>query len=147
MAKPTPSSKPFELRGFPKDLMARASFGPKPAAVVWIRDADTVLAMLDNGRKSYDLEGLRLYGINAPDAGKEGATVADEERSRQRLAELLGFDLDAAYTGEDVVAHCLVHTLPGEDKYGRWLVRIELADGRIANEVLVEEGFAREANY
>lgn len=134
-----PSKRPLELRGFPAELFARARFGPLPASIVWVEDGDSVRGMVDGGRRRYELDDLRLFGVNAPDAGKDGATAADEARWRSRLAELLGFDLEAADRGEDVVAHCLIHPSPGEDKYGRWLVSIELPDGRIANEVLGRE--------
>ena len=134
-----PPKKPLELRGFPRGLFARARFGPLPASVTWVEDGDTVRAMVDGGRRKYELDDLRLYGVDAPDAGKNGATAEDEARWRRRLAELLGYDLEAADRGEAVVAYCLVHPSPEEDKYGRWLVSIELPDGRIANEVLAAE--------
>lgn len=73
--------------------------------------------------------------------------AADEEASRRRLAELLGFDSAAAREGNPVVIYCLIHPMPAEDKYGRWLVRVELPGGRITNEVLVEEGFAKRRSY
>lgn len=140
-----PKKRPQQFRNFPPALFAKAGFGPYPAVIEWVEDGDTVRALVDNGRRSYDFEDLRLYGVDAPDAGKNGATAEDEARSRRRFAELLGFDLEAAERGEEARAFCLLHTAPGEDKYGRWLVRIELAepDGRMVDAVMVDEGFAR----
>lgn len=140
---PRPKKRPAQFRSFPEALFARAGFGPYPAVIEWVEDGDTVRAIVDNGRRSYDFEDLRLAGVDAPDAGKNGATAEDEERSRRRLAELLGFDLEAARRGEEARAYALLHTTPGEDKYGRWLVRIELLDGRMVDAVMVGEGFAR----
>lgn len=142
-----PENKPLELRGFPRALMARCFKGESPVGIVWVEDGDSVKAMVDNGRGSYDLEDLRLFGIDAPDAGKNGMTAADERASQENLAELLGFDLEAAERGEWVVAHGLVRTAPGSDKYGRWLVWLESEDGAVVNDAQVAQGFAVYRDY
>lgn len=119
--------------------MNRAVFGPLPASVVWVEDGDTVRAMIDGGRRRYELDDLRLAGIDSADAGKLGATSADEAYWRSRLAELIDFDLEAADRGEMVKAPVLIHTLSEEDKYGRRLCLIERPDTTIVNAILADE--------
>ena len=142
-----PEKKPFELRGFPPELMARCFKGPKPIAITWVEDGDSVRGTADDGRGGFDHADFRLSGIDAWDAGKKGKTAADERASRENLARLLGFDLEAAERGELVVAHRLFYTAPGADKYGRWLIYVEISPGVMANNVQVEEGFAVWADY
>lgn len=134
-----PEKKPMELRGFPRSLMNRAVFGPYPGSIVWIDDGDSLRGLIDYGGRNYKLEDLRLLGVAAPDAGKEGATAEDEAFWRRRLAELLGFDLAAADAGEFVRVFCLIHTTAKEDKYGRRLCLIEREDGKLINEILEKE--------
>ena len=142
-----PEKKPFELRGFPPELMARCFKGPKPLAVTWVEDGDSVGGTADDGRGRFDHADYRLAGIDAWDAGKRGKTYADELASRENLAKLLGFDLEAADAGELVVAHALFYTAPGRDKYGRWLIYVELSPGVMANDLQVEQKFAVYQDY
>ncbi len=144
---PRPEKKPFELRGFPPGLLARCFKDPKPLAITWVEDGDSLSGTADDGRGRYDHTDFRLAGINAPDAGKGGATYAEERASTENLARLLGFDLEAAGRGELVVAHKLFYTAPGRDKYGRWLIFVELELGLTANDAQVLQGHAVYHDY
>jgi endonuclease YncB( thermonuclease family) len=57
-----------------------ATFGPYPAAVVYVHDGDTFRAVLDLGMDVAYTTNVRVYGINAPelstDAGKVAADYA-----------------------------------------------------------------------
>ena len=144
-----PQKKPFELRGFPPGLMALCFTEYKPLAITWVEDGDSIRGTADDGRGRFDHADFRLAGINAPDAGKSGATAAQERASTENLAEILGFDLEAAEAGELVVVHKRFRTAPGADKYGRWLIYVEadFATGLTANQLQVEQGHAVYATY
>ncbi|TVS09405.1 MAG: nuclease [Gammaproteobacteria bacterium] len=92
--------------------------------VHWIADGDTV--RLEDGRR------VRLLGIDAPETGgRDGRPQYYASEARARLIELvsdtpLRLQLDAQE----------------QDRYGRVLAWLYLPDGRLVNEILVEEGFA-----
>ena len=142
-----PQKKPFELRGFPPELMARCFTDWKPLAITWVEDGDSIRGTADDGRGRFDHADFRLAGIDAPDAGKNGATAADERASQVNLAKILGFDLKAAEADELVVVHKLFRTAPGTDKYGRWLIYVETEPGLTANQLQVEHRHAVYAAY
>ncbi|WNO25880.1 nuclease [Arthrobacter phage Altadena] len=95
--------------------------------VRWV-DGDTVYLTVDLGFRMSSTTSFRLYGIDTPERGRPGAKDASA-----RAAEL-------APAGSEV--HIRTHKDP--DKYGRWLVEVEIPErfGVTVNEVLVEEGHA-----
>lgn len=91
----------------------------------WV-DGDTVDLRVDLGFKMYAETRFRLYGIDTPERGAPGwseATAAAKEFAPE---------------GSYVVAQ----TYKDGDKYGRWLALIELEDGSMVNERLIEGGYA-----
>lgn len=94
-----------------------------PATVRAAIDGDTLL--LRDGRL------VRVIGINAPELGKDGAP--DQPLARTAQARL------AALTAAPVI---LVQEQEPRDRYGRLLAHILLADGRFAEDILVQEGLA-----
>lgn len=101
----------------------------------WV-DGDTdwmwVEKEIDNGfrviTKSRHLLEFRMWGCDTPERGKANYAAATA-RSEQLCP---------------VGVPCQVQTYKPrpEDKYGRWLVRILLPDGRWLDEVLIAEGLA-----
>ncbi|WP_161946190.1 thermonuclease family protein [Desulfonatronum thiosulfatophilum] len=92
--------------------------------VKWIPDGDTI--HLEDGRR------VRLLGIDAPEFGRDNASDQYYAReARDYLRRLVG-DRPVRLEADD----------QGPDRYGRILAYVYLADGRMANQVLVEEGMA-----
>lgn len=92
--------------------------------VQWIPDGDTI--HMEDGRR------VRLLGIDAPEMGREGEPDQYYAReSRDYLRRLIG-DRPVRLEGDN----------QEPDRYGRLLAYVFLPDGRMANEVLVEEGLA-----
>jgi len=100
----------------------------------------------------------RLLGIDAPEM--TGLSRREGVRARNRVLQLLtqldnNDNEEEAYPGdlltrEQIRRRCLnCHTIfkvtcKGNEKYGRVLVRITLADGRDLADILVREGLANE---
>ena len=92
--------------------------------VEWVPDGDTI--HLEDGRR------VRLLGIDTPEMGRDGGPDQYYAReSRDYLRRLIG-DRPIRLEADN----------QGPDRYGRLLAYVFLADGRMANEVLVEEGLA-----
>lgn len=94
------------------------------AQVRWVPDGDTI--HLEDGRR------VRLLGIDAPELGRDKTPDQYYAReSRDALRRLIdGRRIRLETDGQ------------GEDRYGRLLAYVFLPDGRMANEVLVEQGLA-----
>lgn len=108
-------------------LCAVATFGPYPALVTRVTDADTIALDLDLGFGVHQLAlSCRVFGINAP----ELSTPAGKD------ARAFALTLLAAGDRVSVLSH-------GFDKYaGRFDGSITLADGRDFASVLVAAGHA-----
>ena len=94
------------------------------ARVRWVPDGDTI--HLEDGRR------VRLLGIDTPELGRDGTPDQYYAReSRDGLRRLIdGRRIRLETDGQ------------GEDRFGRLLASVFLADGRMVNEVLVEQGLA-----
>lgn len=105
-------------------LFRAASLSAQDVRVKWVPDGDTL--HLEDGRS------VRLMGIDAPEMGRDGSPdqyFAREARDYlRRLVE--GRPLRLETDGQ------------GPDRYGRVLAAVFLPDGRMVNEILVEEGLA-----
>ncbi len=92
--------------------------------VKWVPDGDSL--HMEDGRK------VRLMGIDAPEMGRDGAPEQYFAReSRDYLRRLVD--------GRPIRLETDGH---GTDRYNRVLACAYLSDGRMINEVLVEEGLA-----
>ena len=93
--------------------------------VAHVYDGDTV--RLDDGRK------VRFIGINTPEIGHDGEPSEPQgEEARQALQQLL--------QGQSRIA--LHYGKEREDRYGRLLAHLYLADQRSVQEYLLEQGVA-----
>lgn len=93
----------------------------------WV-DGDTVDLRVDLGFKMWAETRFRLYGIDTPERGQTGWAEATAEAKR------------LAPEGSFVIAE----TYKDGDKYGRWLALIEIEDGAVVNQKLIDGGFAVE---
>lgn len=126
----------FLVAGLLTGQPAAAAVAPAPltGTVTWIYDADT-FDVAPHGR-------VRLLGIDAPEK-----TASDRDRNFARLG-IAGRHLRKVHGAG--LAWCL-HNLKGRqvtltfdktrrDRYGRLLAYVHLADGRLLNRWLLEEG-------
>ncbi len=101
-------------------------------------DADTIWFDIDLGFFTWlHYPPVRLTGIDAPELRGE---------EREKGIEARDYTVDLFFTrGPEVI----LRTFKGEEqgKYGRWLAVVELSDGLILNDHLVEVGHAEYAFY
>lgn len=102
------------------------------AQLIRVIDGDTIEATVDLGFEVAVRRTFRLDSINAPELhAKDPAVRAKAKAARDRLVALLG-------TGEMTIRSIRDR----QEKYGRYLAVILLADGTTANDVLVKEHLA-----
>ena len=112
------------------------------AHVTSVYDADTITVSIDLGFKA-ELRGvkLRLFGIDAPEV--RGKERPEGLKARDWLREQI---LDKSIRIKSHDGKAL-----GVGKYGRWLAELFPIDGgpdaRSFNQLLVESGYAVEADY
>ncbi|MFH1614934.1 MAG: thermonuclease family protein [Planctomycetota bacterium] len=100
--------------------------------VVKVIDGDTLDINIPD--KRYPTTRVRLLGIDTPETQKDG------EAPMYFGPEAAEFTRKLALSRKVKV---MIDTIsPSRDKYDRLLCYLELPDGRILNEVLIEEGFA-----
>lgn len=101
-------------------------------------DADTIWFDIDLGFYTWlHYQPVRLTGIDAP-----------ELRGDERELGLLARDYTIKLF-ESRGPHVTLRTFKGDEqgKYGRWLAVVELSDGLVLNDHLVEAGHAEYAFY
>lgn len=104
----------------------RSVVGLTPAKVTRVIDGDTIDVVI--GGQSHR---LRYIGMDTPERGETGFNAATQ-RNRQLLGR------DRVYLEKDVSE---------TDRYARLLRYVYLPDGRMANEILVAEGWATAVAY
>jgi len=113
-----------------------------PCTVIRVYDGDTFRCRLRNGEEVR----VRLIGIDTPESRRNRKAYRDAERSGRSLEEIVRMGKKAsAFTrklippGTEVYLETDVQI---HDRYGRLLAYVYLPDGRMLNEVLLEEGYA-----
>lgn len=102
--------------------------------VVRVVDGDT-LALHINGKT----ETIRLIGVDAPESVRPGKPVeCFGKEASVKLKELL--EGGQVRLEQDI-------TQDDKDRYGRLLRYVFLEDGRLANQLILEEGYAYEYTY
>jgi len=107
----------------------------KAEVVKWI-DGDTVELVIDLGFKLVIHTKARVYGINAPEVHSK-----DPEEKAAGL-KALDFARQLAPTGSTIIARTHKATRE-EEKFGRWLADITLADGRPFAQTMIENHHAQ----
>lgn len=103
------------------------------AKIMTVYDGDTVTALVDLGFHVQKTIKVRLFGIDTPEI--RGIERPEGLDAKKRLAELI--------EGKEVIVKTFKDK---QEKYGRWLGIIFLPDDQLKsiNDILVEEGFAKE---
>jgi micrococcal nuclease len=103
------------------------------AEVTSVYDGDTITVMLDLGMGINRKAKCRLLGVDTPEIRtKSAAEKKAGYTARDRVRELI--------LGKTV----LLHSVAKPDKYGRLLVKVWAHDGSCVNQLLIDEGLARE---
>lgn len=101
-------------------------------------DGDTVDLDVDLGFAIHFNLRVRLLGVNTPELHAKDLAVREAAQTARKRVEvlLLGELLAKPPT-------LIIETKKdGQDKYGRYLARIYLPDGRCVNDLLLSEGLA-----
>lgn len=103
------------------------------AEVLSVYDGDTITVALDLGLSIKVRAKCRLLGIDTPEIRTKSAAEKEAAyTARDRVRELI--------LGKTVV----LHSVAKPDKYGRLLVKVWAEDGSCVNQLLIDEGLARE---
>lgn len=94
-------------------------------------DGDTVILNCDQGKRNYDIQRYRLYGIDTPEKRKK--TMAAYNAATEYLLSLLN---------KSKVLY--VNTLKdSEDDFGRWLAILYDENGTCINQQMIDSGHAK----
>ncbi len=124
---------------------SKASAKPEdriPCRVVRVYDGDTFKCRLESGEELK----VRLIGIDTPESRRNRKAYRDAERGGKSVEEIVRLGKKATEFTRSLIPPGTVVYLETDvqlhDKYGRLLAYVYLPDGRMLNEVLVEEGYA-----
>lgn len=107
---------------------------PRTGTVTWVVDADT-LEVTPHGT-------VRLLGIDAPEKGPSARDQAfiDLGIPRSRLRQIHGEGLAWSIRNLKGQQVSLTFEQPQRDRHGRLLAYLYLADGRLLNRLLLQQG-------
>ncbi len=113
-----------------------------PCRVIKVYDGDTFKCRLESGEEVK----VRLIGVDTPESRRNRKAYRDAERSGKSVEEIVRLGRKAsAFTKKLIPPGTVVYLetdVQLHDRYGRLLAYVYLPDGRMLNEVLVEEGYA-----
>ncbi len=113
-----------------------------PCKVIRVYDGDTFKCRLESGEEIK----VRLIGIDTPESGRNRKAYRDAKRSGRSVEEIIRLGKKAsAFTKKLIPPGTIVYLetdVQLHDRYGRLLAYVYLPDGRMLNEILVEEGYA-----
>lgn len=118
--------------------------GPKKhrAIVLSVVDGDTIRVDFDSSRQL-----VRLCGIDAPEARANKKALRDSNKSGISVGQILIQGTKAtAFVKKLLSAGQIVYLefdVEKRDRYDRLLAYVYLPDGRMLNELLVKEGYAK----
>ncbi len=112
------------------------------AVIRAVTDGDSFEVLLNNAR-----ERVRLIGIDAPEASVNRKAYRDAARTSQEMDAIVAAGQRAKSFVKTLVSPGDTVTLEfdvrARDQYGRILAYLYLPDGRMLNELLLREGYAR----
>lgn len=113
-----------------------------PCKVVKVYDGDTFKCRLESGEEVK----VRLIGIDTPESRRNKKAYRDAEKSGRSVEEIIRLGKKASEFTKRLIPPGTIVYLETDvqlhDRYGRLLAYVYLPDGRMLNEVLVEEGYA-----
>ncbi len=113
-----------------------------PCRVIKVYDGDTFQCKLENGERIK----VRLIGIDTPESRRNRKALRDAQRSGVTVEEIIRLGKKAsAFTKRLIPPGTVVYLetdVQLHDRYGRLLAYVYLPDGRMLNEVLIQEGYA-----
>jgi len=116
--------------------------GQTRAVVRSVTDGDSFEVTLRNAR-----ERVRLIGIDTPEAGANRKAYRDAARTSQGMDAVVAAGQRAKSFVKTLVSVgdtvSMEFDVQERDRYGRVLAYLYLSDGRMLNEVLLREGYAR----
>ncbi len=116
--------------------------GRTACEVVKVYDGDTFRCRLESGEEVK----VRLIGIDTPESRRNRKAYRDAERSGKSVEEIVRLGrMASAFTKKLIPPGTVVYLetdVQVHDRYGRLLAYVYLPDGRMLNEVLLEEGYA-----
>ncbi len=120
----------------------RERSGRTACEVVKVYDGDTFKCRLESGEEVK----VRLIGIDTPESRRNRKAYRDAERSGKSVEEIVRLGrMASAFTKKLIPPGTVVYLetdVQVHDRYGRLLAYVYLPDGRMLNEVLLEEGYA-----
>ena len=106
----------------------------KISKVSKIIDGDTIILICDKGKREWDEETYRLYGINCPE--KRKSSMESYKAAKSYLTELIK-DGGQLY----------INTIKNEsDSFGRWLAILYNERGECINQMMIDGGHAIKFN-
>ena len=131
-----------QFRELSGSKVAEASEKRVPCRVVKVYDGDTFKCRLESGEEVK----VRLIGIDTPESRRNRKAYRDAEKSGKSVEEIVRLGKMASEFTKRLIPPGTVVYLETDvqlhDRYGRLLAYVYLPDGRMLNEVLVEEGYA-----
>ncbi len=122
---------------------AEASQKGVPCKVLRVYDGDTFKCRLENGEKVR----VRLIGIDTPESRRNKKLMREARRMGISASEIIRMGKEASSFTKKLIPPGTVVYLETDvqvhDRYGRLLAYVYLPDGRMLNEVLLLEGYAR----
>jgi micrococcal nuclease len=126
-----------------KKISAREADNRVPCRVLKVYDGDTFKCRLENGEEIK----VRLIGVDTPESRPNRKAMRDARREGVSLQRIIRLGKKATEFTRRLIPPGTVVLLETDvqihDKYGRLLAYVYLPDGRMLNEVLLEEGYAK----
>ncbi len=123
-------------------LLALTLYADELATVASVADGDT-LVIDCNGKR----EPIRLLGIDAPESTMNRHAEAESRLTGESLLEIVSKGIDAKRFLESIVKKgdliLLAFDVETRTRGGVLLGYVYLSDGRMLNEIIVSEGYAR----
>ncbi len=114
-----------------------------PCKVIKVYDGDTFKCRLKSGEEIR----VRLIGVDTPESRVNPKAKRDAERTGFSLKHIIRLGKKATEFTKKLIPPGTVVYLETDvqihDRYGRLLAYVYLPDGRMLNEVLLEEGYAK----
>lgn len=111
----------------------------EPYLVTRVVDGDTFVINVDNIEQK-----VRLIGVDAPESVAPEDYLEEHGKNNTEEGSIVSEYVRGLIEGKKVY---LEYDIAREDKYGRILAYVYLEDGRMLQDILLENGYAKIATY